>query len=180
VTHVPGAPESETKISIQLGEAKRVPLDVAKPTAAPAATTPAATPAPAKPLPSAAAPAEPEPAHGSGRKTAAYVAGGFGIAGIVVGSVSGILVLGKKSTVSENCADKACNDRGLAAARSGKNLALVSDIGFGVGIAGLALGTIMLVTGSDSTTADTARARRWQPVLVAGNGAVGTGLFRRW
>ena len=181
VTHVPGAPDHETKVAILLGENKRIALEISKP----AGSAPAPTPAPAartEAVPSSASRVDAlEPPHGSGRKTAAYVAGGVGIAGIVVGSVSGILVLGKKSTVGDNCDGMSCNDTGLAAAKSGQNLAIISDIGFGVGIAGLALGTILLVTsGGDATEAHASRATRWQPVLVAGNGAVGTGLFRRW
>ncbi len=176
VTHVPGAPERETKVSVQLGDAKRVQLDTTSAATAPVAVAPPAAPVDVHPSPSS------EPSHGNGRKTAAYVAGGIGVAGIVVGSVSGILVLSKKSTVKDNCAGGACNDTGLDAANTGKSLATVSDIGFGVGLAGLAVGAILLLTGSDSgsSVAEHAHATSWQPVLVSGNGLFGTGLSKRW
>jgi len=180
VTHVPGAAERETKVSIQLGENKRVALDVTQATAEPAAALAPTSPQPSlSPNSSPAAP--PTSGHGTGRKTAAYIAGGVGVAGIALGSVTGILVFSKKHTVSGNCSGATCNDAGLAAANSGKNLALASDIGFGVGIAGLALGTILLLSsGSDTAEAERAHATNWQPVLVGGNGGVTTGLFRRW
>jgi hypothetical protein len=176
VTHVPGAAERESKVSVQLGEAKHVQLDT---TSAPAA--PVGAPEPAAPIAAPTAPAS-EPAPGEGRKTGAYVAGGIGVAGIVVGSVTGILVLSKKGTVKDNCTGGACNDAGLDAANSGKALATVSDIGFGIGLAGLAVGAIFLLTGNDSSSAaaEHARVARWQPVLISGNGLLGTGLSKHW
>jgi hypothetical protein len=178
VTHVPGAPERESKVSIQLGEAKRVPLDVtvavSKPAAAPL-SPPVAAPSQGS---QAAAPA---PTHGSSRKTAAYVAGGVGIAGIALGSVTGVLVLSKKHTMNDNCTGTDCNADGVSAANSAKTLATVSDVGFGVGIAGLAVGTILLLTGgSESAAAEHARGTGWQPVFVGNSGVIGGGLFRRW
>ena len=124
------------------------------------------------------APAEPPPAQssGSGRRTAAYVAGGVGIAGVVVGSVTGILVLGKKQTVNDNCTGHDCNDAGYSAATSGQSLGLVSTISFGVGVAGLAVGAVLLLTGSESERS----ARRWQPVLTASDGTYGGGVLRRF
>lgn len=170
VTHAPGGTERETRVSIALGEAKRVSLDVS------AAPAPSATPTPSLPSGSEAAAA---PAHGSQRRTAAYVAGGIGIAGVALGAVTGILVIGKKDTIKSNCSDIDCNDAGLSAANSAKTLATISDIGFGVGLAGLAVGTILLLTGgSESTEAARARGATWHPVLVAGNGLIGTGLSR--
>jgi hypothetical protein len=179
VTHVPGAPDRETRVSIQLNDQKRLPLEVASAQEVPANAAPAAPPS----APSSAAEhvaATPE-THGSNHKTAAYVAGGIGLAGIAVGSVTGVLVFSKKHTVSGNCSGAECNDTGLAAANSGKNLAFVSDIGFGVGIAGLALGAVFLLSGgADSAATEHAHATRVQPLLVAGNGGVGLGLLRRW
>jgi hypothetical protein len=118
----------------------------------------------------------PEKSSGSGRRTAAYVAGGIGIAGVVVGSVTGILVLGKKQTVNDNCPNHDCNDAGYEAATSAQTLGLVSTIGFGVGIAGLATGAVLLLTGSEPATT----ARTWQPVLTAGGGTYGGGFLRRF
>jgi len=180
VTHAPGAPDRETRVSIQLNDQKRLPLEVASASDLPASAAPAAAPPIAASNGADHGAATPE-AHGTNHKTAAYVAGGIGLAGIAVGSVTGVLVLSKKHTVSGNCSGAACNDTGLSAASSGKNLAFVSDIGFGVGIAGLALGAVFLLSGSaDSPAAEPAHATRVEPLLVAGNGSLGLGLLRRW
>lgn len=180
VTHAPGAPERETRVSIQLNDQKRLPLEVAAASEVPANGAAAVAPPTASANATDRAATAPE-AHGPNHKTAAYVAGGVGLAGIAVGTVTGVLVLSKKHTVSGNCSGAACNDAGLSAANSGKNLAFVSDIGFGVGIAGLALGAVFLLSGgSDSAATEHANTTRVQPLLVAGSSSVGLGLLRRW
>jgi hypothetical protein len=78
------------------------------------------------------------------------VVGGVGIAGIVVGSVGGILALSDKSTIESSCTQKQCSQSGLDAASNGKTMSLVSDVGFGVGLAGLAIGTYLLLSESSA------------------------------
>ncbi len=176
VTHVPGAPEHETRVSIALGEAKRVTLDASgAPAIAPAASAPQLGPSPPVPAPAEA------PTRGKSPKTAAYIAGGVGLAGVAVGSITGLLVFGKKSTVKDNCTANACNDAGLSAASSGKTLATISDLGFGVGIAGLAVGAILWFTGNgESSPSERAQSSHWQPVLTSNGGGLAAGLSRRW
>lgn len=173
VTHVPGAAERETRVSLELAEAKRVELEVAPP--------PALEPLPfAKPGTSAAPPAN-EHAAGARRhdKTASLAALGVGLTGVVVGSVSGALVFVKKHDVTGNCSGKSCNDAGLSAAEDAQTLATVSNVGFGVGIAGLALGTILwLSSGSSATSAP--QGTRLRPTLVAGQSGFAAGLARQW
>lgn len=179
VTRAPGVADRQTSVTLELGDAKRLELEMGTALAPPSAQPEGSPPAVAA---SAAGdtkqPAEPPPApsNGSGRRTAAYVAGGIGIAGIVAGSITGILVLGKKQTVDENCPNHECNDPGYSAVTSAQSLGLVSTIGFGVGIAGLATGAVLLLTGSEPSPS----ARTWQPVLTAGAGTYGGGFFRRW
>ena len=181
VTRAPGLVDRPTSVTLELGDAKRVELELGAP--APNATLPIETPAlaPAAVVPVERQPPAPppaEPSNGSGRRTAAYVAGGVGIAGVALGTVTGILVLGKKQTVSDNCPNDVCNDEGYAAVKSGKDLALVSTVGFGVGIAGLVLGGVLLLTGSDAQAPQSTRT--WQPLLTAGAGTYGGGLLGRF
>jgi hypothetical protein len=178
ITHAPGMPDQQTNVTLELGEAKRVELELG---AAPASVPVASAPPAAAPVPqqnSVPDAPPPPPASGSGRRTAAYVSGGIGVAGVLLGSVTGVLVLGKKQTVNDNCTDHACNDRGYSAANSAQSLALASDIGFGVGVAGLVVGGVLLLTGSHAKPEQ--RAHAWQPTLTASNGAYGCGLLRRW
>jgi len=182
VTHVPGRAERETKVRLELGEAKRVLLEASGPASEPGAP-PAPISAPPVALPDTHGNAQaghPQP-PGKSHRTAAYVAGGVGVAGLVVGSITGILVLEKKHTVSNNCSFGSCNDAGLNAANGGKHLAVASDVGFGVGIAGLAVSAVLLLTGgSDSAVDEHSGETRFRPVLTGHNGLVSAGLFRRW
>jgi hypothetical protein len=92
------------------------------------------------------------PAKGSNR-TAAWVVGGVGVAGFGVGAVAGILTLGKKGTVDDNCnADKRCNPTGYDAAQSGKTLGMVTTAGLVVGAIGVGVGAYLLLSGDKSGT----------------------------
>jgi hypothetical protein len=80
-------------------------------------------------------------------RTIGFVVGGVGVAGLVVGAVTGIAAMGKASTVEEHCdANMACDPEGLEAASSGDTLALVSTISFAVGLAGVAAGSVLVLT----------------------------------
>lgn len=137
-TQIPGGPEHEQQVSMAKGEHKDITLEVDRANAPskPPAAVPLHQPRPA-----------PEPEQGrASSKTWAYIAGGVGVAGIALGSVTGILALGKKATVDSQCSGTVCNAEGKQAADSGKSLALVSTVGFGVGAAGLVTAAVLLLT----------------------------------
>lgn len=131
-TLAPGGPVVEVKIQIAKGEKKEVTLEVK----------------PATPAIGSATAVLPAPGTGpSGRRVGAYVAGGLGVAGLVIGGVMGGLTFSKKGSIDANCdASKRCNPEGKAAADTAVGFALVSDIGFGVGIAGLGTAAVLLLT----------------------------------
>lgn len=131
----PGGPVTEVKVTIGKGERKPIFLDVALPSSA------------SKPSPQG-----PEADQGlSGQRIAAYVAGGVGLAGLVLGGVMGGLTIGRRSVIEANCGvipedPTACNRVGLAAASEAKTLGLVSTIGFGVGGAGAVAAVVLFLT----------------------------------
>lgn len=176
VTRAPGGQDSTISISLAPGQSKQLELTV---TAAPLAA-PVAPPA----APEAGTNSEsalPHPTHTGEQvrsKTPAYIIGGIGVAGIVVGGVTGFMVLGKKSTVSSQCTDHLCSPAGVNAANSGKTLGLVSDIGFGVGIAGLATSAILLLTQPKAESS--AQVPRWQPLLAGTPGGAWAGVGKRF
>ncbi len=99
--------------------------------------------------PDTAAASSPEqpPVSKSGKRTAGWVALGAGGVAFTVGAVAGLMVLGKKSTVDDNCdADKRCNQKGADAAASGRTLGTVSGVGLALGAVGLGLGGYLLAT----------------------------------
>lgn len=107
----------------------------------------------------------------SSRRTWAYIVGGIGVTGVLVGSVTGILVLAKKSDVDEFCRDVSgdraeCEAEGIAASNSAKKLGAVSTIAFATGAVGLAAGITLLLTEPASNSSGT-RPSGWR-VRVAG------------
>ena len=114
------------------------------------AALPPTTTTPATTATTPVSPPEPAPKKNN---TAAYVLLGVGGVGLVVGSVTGALAFGKAS----NCPNKVCNSQ--SDLDSAKSMATVSTVGFGIGIAGVAVGTILLLTGNHTEAPPTASAR---------------------
>jgi hypothetical protein len=173
-TQAPGAVSVVTRVSVDKAERKEIELKIGPQHSAKA--SPAAPLAPSAALPTDAPRSEEADAGGSSasRKTWIYGAGGLGAMGLVVGSITGALVLGKKGTIEDNCEGTRCNAAGKEAADSAKSLGLVSTIGFGVGIAGLATAAVLLLTEPKSA------ARSWTPLVADRSGGVVVGLQRTW
>ncbi|HWZ88478.1 MAG TPA: hypothetical protein VNW92_06495 [Polyangiaceae bacterium] len=108
--------------------------------------------------PGAALPIEAQPAkappEADGRRTLGYVLAGVGATGLLVGVVSGMLVLHQKSVYDENCdvGQKVCNQAGKDAAAAGRALSVVSVVGFATGIAASAAGTYFILTNHSGRT----------------------------
>ena len=122
---------------------------------------------------------EPPPAAPSSdaRRPIGWTVLSVGAAGLVVGGVFGALALGKKSDFEACQTSGACRDDELAAARDAHDTArtdaLVSTIGFGAGLVGVAVGTYLLLTARPN--ASSARlAPRFDP---RGPGALLTTTF---
>ena len=116
-------------------------------------------------------------AHPEADRTLAYVAGGVGAAGLLVGAVTGFMAMGKANTAEDHCWDtptKGCDQEGVDANSSGKTLAAVSTVGFAVGVVGLGLGTYFILTTGDEGQPETAL------VTHGGPSAGHLALVRRW
>ncbi len=140
VVQVPDQPPIEQRITVAKKENKILELE--------AKAVKVDKPAPVKvdAPPPLSAPPPPEAQTTSGRRTAAYVLGGVGIAGVVVGSITGALVFAKKGDISANCRGLDCDQTGIDAVGSGRTLALVSTLGFIAGAAGLTGGAVLFLT----------------------------------
>jgi hypothetical protein len=89
----------------------------------------------------------------------AYVALGVGGLGVGVGTVFGVLALGKKGTLDDRCgAAKQCGPDQQTNIDAGKTLGTVSTIGFVVGAVGLAVGAYLYLTSGPSTGSSHAAA----------------------
>ncbi len=80
-----------------------------------------------------------------GRKVLPWVAFGVGGAGLIVGGVTGILALGKHSTLKDECTST-CPPSAQSDLDGYHTIGLVSDIGFIVAAVGGATGAILLLT----------------------------------
>lgn len=135
-TQVPGGAAREQRITMARGEKRQVTLEIGIALNHPAA------------------PGDTGP---GGRRTATYVLGGVGVAGLVAGTIFGGLAIGQKETVLQHCGaaigqpDKtACDQAGLDAAGNAKSLALGSTIGLAAGGVALATAAILFFTEAKS------------------------------
>jgi hypothetical protein len=109
----------------------------------------------------------------NGQKTWAVVLGGVGVVGVAVGSVSGLLSMSKVSLLKGEClAGGHCTTgHGLSDYNAMSTLATISDVGFMVGVVGLAVGTVLLLTSGGNAPAhdgSTTPGRLWIGLTGAG------------
>ncbi|MEO8920021.1 MAG: hypothetical protein ABI488_21550 [Polyangiaceae bacterium] len=115
------------------------------------------------------------PSSASHTRTFGFALGGVGVAGIGVGAIAGVLMLGKKGAVNDGChPDHSCSSAGLDAAHSARTLEIVSNVGWVVGAAALAAGTYFILTSGPSAKPSTALS--WAPNPSGGQ----LSLSRSW
>ncbi len=87
----------------------------------------------------ATSPATPVTADGPGKKISpvTWIGLGVGVVGIGVGTVTGVLALGKASDVKNACSSTHCPPGTKSTVNSGRTMATLSTVGFAVGGAGL-------------------------------------------
>jgi hypothetical protein len=156
----PGFLKSATRITVAEGERKTVTLTLTRDPNAPtiAAAAPAASNAsaarpssPVPPLSDAPASSAPQDEARPPNRTAAYLALGVGAAGIGAGSVLGIMTMNQHETLQSSCLDDMCPRDQQDDLDAAKRLGNFSTIAFGVGAAGLVLGTVLYFTASPSS-----------------------------
>jgi len=116
-------------------------------------------------------PPPPPPDDGRGRRIAGFVAGGVGLVGIGVGSYFGIRAASKQSAAQGHCAGRFCDPEGLSLDRDAHGSATVSTVLFGVGIAGLAAGAVLVLTSLPKSQGQAA-ILRVRPLVGASGGGL--------
>ena len=152
VALVRGKVQRESTLSIGKGQHERVVLAVAL-LKDPAETAPPPPQDPGVPAsPDADAGTAPVTSTGPNpQQTIGWISLGVGAAGLVTGVVAGIIMMGKDSVLEENC-DPECPrayEDDLATFETSRT---VSMIGYGVGVVGLGVGAVLLLTAPDQTT----------------------------
>jgi hypothetical protein len=139
-----------TELIVPFDEAGGIPDEEGPRDAAPGAQAPnLASPRPSR------EPREPDDeVLGMNRDTATFVTFGVGAAGLVLGTLTGLIGLSQESTADDNCDDatKTCNRTGYDANSSARTMATLSTIGFAVGLAGVGVGTYVVLTSSEDAS----------------------------
>jgi hypothetical protein len=136
VVEAPGRPAKKSEVSIDDGESKQVDLEV-----------PAAMPTHAAVISPIVVAPEPPPAPSSTRRALMFGSFGLAVAGIAVGTVTGIMTANAASTYRDHCnGDGACDPDGLSAAQTGKTVSVVSPVAFSIGAAFAVIGTVLWLT----------------------------------
>ena len=86
-------------------------------------------------------------------RTAGLIAGGIGVAGVVVLGIFSALALSQASAADEHCQGRFCDDEGLSGHDDARASAAVATVGFVVGAVGLATGLTLLVVAPSSDSA---------------------------
>ena len=108
--------------------------------------------------------------------TAAYVAWGVGAVGVGVGAAFGVMTIKAKHDLTGQCLANACPSSQQDAVDSAKRNGNISTIAFGVGGAGLLLGTVLYFTvGGSSSDAHASTAARSFAGLQNGRASIGPG-----
>lgn len=137
-----------------------------------------ATPPPAPvraPSPPPPAPRVPAPGHDgrtATRRALSVVAGGVGLAGVVTGSIFGLIASSRWNRAQdEHCrTERLCDERGVALVNDAKSAATVANVGFVVGGLGLAAGVALFVTSLGGSEPAAARLLVTPAVGAAGGG----------
>lgn len=103
-----------------------------------------------------------------------WVGFGAGAAGLVVGSITGVIALGDKSDIQDHCTGNRCNKSESNDLSSAKTVATISTIGFVVAGVGIAVGVVGLFVfkpkTEDAAAAPTATLGpvRFNPTTLSG------------
>jgi hypothetical protein len=153
-----GRPPVEMRVPVAGGDNLSVHLDFAPEVPAASASAADATRTPQdSPLHLASTPPDDRPRPPN--RTAAYVTFGVGAAGLVVGSTFGVLALHDRSQLDQVCINRACPPSQNSAIQSLSRDALVSDIGFGVALAGAIAGVVLWIAAPSGTPASSIDGR---------------------
>jgi hypothetical protein len=117
----------------------------------------------------------------TGKRVAGFVVGGVGLVAVGVGSVFGVEALEKRHDSNASCSGSTCTTAaGVASNDDAKRFANFADVGIGVGIVGLVVGTYLVLTSGGAKPVPAATARRVNVAPVVGFGRSSLELSGTW
>lgn len=110
-------------------------------------------PEPVKPAPAPAPPPvhTPPPSPGP-RRTIGFVAIGVGAVGVGVGSYFGLHAASQAADADKHCQGSVCTQQGLDGYDNARGSAMISNVAFGVGLAGIAVGTYFVLSSRSNSS----------------------------
>ncbi len=112
-------------------------------------------------------------------RTGAYVAGGFGVLGLGVGTYFGLHAIAERKEADSYCSETTCKREGFDHNENAVRDAWISDAAFGIGLIGVGLAVYwMVVPDSSSTRSTTGSTWTVAPSVAARGGGVTVGS--RW
>jgi hypothetical protein len=177
-----GFKPAEVRFQVTEGAAVDAPVTLEKdPNAviAPPPVPPTGTDLHAFPQPALPPPGPEQPAASSSPRYLPWTAIGIGGAGLVLGTVAGVIAMGKHSDLAKVCGGGVCGSDQQSSVDSYHSMATLSTVGFIVGGVGVAAGVILLLVQPSATQvsppATGASPLSVTPVIGLGSvGAVGT------
>ncbi|MDI1481334.1 hypothetical protein [Polyangium sp. y55x31] len=128
------------------------------------------------PLASGSAEAPPPPAPASGRRTAGFVVGGVGLAGIVAAGITGGMLVARDGQITKDCNDDGVcrkGSEGYTLSQNSGPLLVGNTVAWGVGIAGIAAGLVLVLTAPSGKAGDAqGREASIAPLAVPGGGGL--------
>jgi hypothetical protein len=115
-----------------------------------------------------AATASPNADDGSGLRTAGYVAGGVGLAGLALFAIAGLGAKSAYDKLQTDCGHTPCTDEAHRSdIEGGRLMQTAANIGLAAGLVGLGVGATLLVLGNQSSA-----EKRGPSATVSANGAM--------
>lgn len=127
------------------------------------------------------APPPPPPPPASGLRVGGFVALGVGVAGAIGAGVTGGLIVSHDGDVLDECRTRTCSDKTSEDAKNSvRSLLPVNAAMWGVGIAGVGAGVVLLVLASKNSTAPKDQAPAALVVPMPVNGGSGVSVIGRF
>lgn len=149
IATAPDGREVSRKLTLTAGQDAKIDLAFTRDGNEPVAPTiveeGAETPPPTEPASA--------PSSGKGKRTAAFIAGGAGIAGLATFGVFGALSNSKYNSLDKACASSLCPPDRQSDIDAGKRYQTLANIGLAVGVVGVGASAVLFVLGSGDSNA---------------------------
>jgi hypothetical protein len=118
-----------------------------------------------------APPPPPLPAASNGRRVAGFAVGGVGVAGFVIAGITGGVLLSRDARIHALCPDGVCKPEGTQEIAGQRPLLVANGVAWGVGLAGLATGAVLLLTSRGRAAPETTVV----PLVTSGGAGLALG-----